>query len=248
VLIGCGALGSMAAECIVRSGAPDVALFDQDKFEMGNQYRHTLDGSEVGRYKAIALAQRLQSCNPLSRVRGYPVAMPLPKGDSELEKESNSVLERASLIIDCTANESAFLWMSQYCRSNRIRLASLYFNFDATILTIAMSGRTTSCAVVCRRLYADIEAGNTPITREAHSAAPNSEALVIPGAGCWHSTFPATNSSVWMLAVAGIQVLEQMLVQPLTTDGAGVLIRRNKIETDVPPRSILETVWSKRYR
>ena len=146
VLVGCGALGSMVAELIVRSGAANVALFDHDKFQMGNQCRHTLDGTEVGRYKAIALAQRLQTCNPLSQVQGYPVAMPLSQGDSNFERELNSVLQHAGLVIDCTANEIAFRWMSRYCHRGRIRLASIYLNFRASVLTVAISGRTTSCA------------------------------------------------------------------------------------------------------
>ncbi len=243
-LAGCGAIGSVAAELLTRGGSYDVALFDADNFEMGNQCRHTLDGTDLGRNKAEALASRLLSCNPLSTIRGFATSLPLSPDLSLEPKGARDVLAAADLLLDCTTDEGAFLSLNALARETRARVASMFVNFSAEILTLCVSGRHTSCAKVCRRLYADIRAGATPLSAEAYFREPANKDLVMPGAGCWHPTFPALNTHLWMLTSAAIDTLCGILDKPVGTNGTAVLIRRN------PPCTgpIIEIAWQKEYR
>lgn len=243
VIAGCGALGSVVAELAIRGGAHDVCLLDKDLFEMGNECRHTLDGRNLREGKATALATRLQSANPLSNVTGFIVTLPPAHADKDREKVI-AALDDADLIIDCTAHQGAFRWLDQISRRTHARLATIYVNFRATILTLGISGRTTSCGRVCRRLYADIDNGKAPVSKDEHGAAPEPEDLVLPGAGCWHPTFPAVNADMWMMASAAINAINQLLAEPLKTEGTAVLFRRSE-DALVKP---LDVVWVRKYR
>ncbi|MDB5354318.1 MAG: dinucleotide-utilizing enzyme involved in molybdopterin and thiamine biosynthesis family 2 [Phycisphaerales bacterium] len=249
VLAGCGALGSVVAELISRGGAADLTLFDGDRFEMGNQCRHTLDGSDLGLNKADALARRLQLSNPLSLIRGFGVNLPLLAGvDSKLLNDAAAAIDSADLIIDCTTDEGAFRWLDGMAVQNGARLTSMFVNFRAQVLTLGIAGRNTSCRRVCRKLYQDVLDGHTPITRHEYDASPQPEELVYPGAGCWHPTFPAANSHLWMLASVAVDLLNEHLKSPIGVDGVGMLIRRNGELLAAPPKPIVEIIWNRRYR
>lgn len=242
-LAGCGALGGIVAEMIVRGGAHEVCLLDKDLFEMGNQCRHTLDGRSLHKGKATAIAERLQSGNPLSIISGYVVSLP-PNYEQEDREKILAAINDAALIIDCTTDEGSFRWLDKVSRRTGARMVSLFLNFRATILTLTVSGRSTPCSRVCQRLYGDIYNGITPVTAQEFGGPPDPDELVLPGAGCWHPTFPATNADVWMMAAAGVNALNQVLSEPLKTDGTALLLRRN-VNALVSP---LEVVWMRKYR
>ena len=66
LVMGCGALGSVIAESLVRAGVGHVRLVDRDFLELSNLQRQTLfDEQDVadGLPKAIAAARRLRSIN-----------------------------------------------------------------------------------------------------------------------------------------------------------------------------------------
>ncbi len=246
---GCGALGSVVCELLVRGGVSHLSMFDSDTVEVGNLCRHTLNGADVGRSKARALAHRLSTTNPLANIQGYCVGFPLPPTiPKDLTKARDRLLD-SDLFIDCTTDEGAFIWLSELARTHRKRLVSLFFNFGATVLTLCSSGKHTPCAKVCRRLYQDVSSGKTPVSPGEWDPEPTSNEFVIPGAGCWHPTFPAANRHVWMLAAAAVDVLSQTLPKPPQTDGLGVLIRRNNVvDDDASPKPLVEITWMKAYR
>jgi len=249
VVCGCGALGSAVCELLVRGGVSHLSMFDGETVEVGNLCRHTLDGADVGDGKARALAQRLSTTNPLSDIQGFGVNLPLPPTIPKQPSEARDRLHEAELLIDCTTDESAFIWLNALARKQRKRLVSMFFNFGATVLTLCVSGKHTSCAKVCRRLYQDVRSGRTPISPPDWDPEPTSDEFVIPGAGCWHPTFPAVNSHVWMLAAAAVDVLNHHLRKPLRTDGLGVLIRRNNvIDANTSTQPLMEIAWMKPYR
>ncbi len=242
---GCGAVGSVVAELLARGGASPIKLFDPDRFEFGNQCRHTLDGREVRKGKASGLARRLSSANLLSDITGYQTHLP-PNDPKDLETTID-LLESSDLIIDCTTDHGAFLWLNKVARGSMTRLASLFFDFNATVLTLCISGKNTSCNNVAKRLYEDIKKGMTPIEWDYYKRIPAKDEQVIPGAGCWHPTFPAVNSHIWMLVASAVDVLQEILSQPLTCDGTAVLIqRKDASSSQVGP--LVEVVWRERYR
>jgi molybdopterin/thiamine biosynthesis adenylyltransferase len=63
-VIGCGSLGSVAAEQLVRAGVPRLTLIDPDRVEVHNLTRTVFGLDDVGRPKVDALADRLLAINP----------------------------------------------------------------------------------------------------------------------------------------------------------------------------------------
>jgi len=59
LLIGAGALGSAAAESLVRSGVVYLRVVDEDVLRPHNLARHALDACHIGQFKASALAAEL---------------------------------------------------------------------------------------------------------------------------------------------------------------------------------------------
>src|SRR5439155_17758484 len=129
----------------------------------------------------------------------------LPRVDKAVEAS----LTAADFLIDCTANEGAFLWLSRFARASQKRFASLFLSFNARFITVCISGKQASCARVARRLFHSIQNGQTPIDAKSYFEIPTKEEQVIPGAGCWHPTFPARIDHVWMLTAAAVDFVDQ---------------------------------------
>jgi predicted acylesterase/phospholipase RssA/proteasome lid subunit RPN8/RPN11 len=63
-LWGCGALGSLIAEHLVRSGVKCIALYDNKKVNPGVLVRQNFDFDSINEFKAEALKKRLKAINP----------------------------------------------------------------------------------------------------------------------------------------------------------------------------------------
>jgi molybdopterin/thiamine biosynthesis adenylyltransferase len=242
-LVGCGALGSMVAEAVTRSGLRRLSLFDGDVLEYGNLGRHSLDGRHVGLNKAVALARRLSSANPLTEITGYEANIPLSLGRRD---EADRAIHEADVLIDCSTDHGAFLWMSRCARSSGKRLASLFINAHATLLTLILSGRNTSGRKVFDRLNETIAAQRSPVPADEYFGGPIDHDVIIPGPGCWHPTFPAHNRHIWLLACAALDLLIPWMQGPYRCDGHGILVRRTDatMEGAVP---VLD-IWEEPYR
>jgi sulfur carrier protein ThiS adenylyltransferase len=64
LVIGCGGLGSNAAEMLVRSGVGRLALVDYDAVDESNLNRQSYFADQVGRPKTEALAENLRRIRP----------------------------------------------------------------------------------------------------------------------------------------------------------------------------------------
>ena len=98
-LIGCGALGTVLANTLVRGGVGFLRIIDRDYVELNNLQRQVLfDENDVadGTPKAVAAAQRLARIN--SDVTIEPVVADANNGNIE------SFVESAQLILDGTDN------------------------------------------------------------------------------------------------------------------------------------------------
>lgn len=70
-VFGCGSVGSFVAENLARSGVGGLNLVDYDELVWANVGRHVLGATSVGRNKALALAERLQSEFPHLEIKGF---------------------------------------------------------------------------------------------------------------------------------------------------------------------------------
>ena len=241
---GCGALGSSVAELLARGGVNQLNLFDFDIIRFGNLCRHTLDGSAVGSNKATALAERLSRACPVSRIKGYPVGVPL---DSRTDKVTREALAEAAVLIDCTTSESAFDWLDEYAIQSHKRLISLFFNFHSELLTICISGKSTSCAEVFSDFNCCIQLGETPVDPKIYSHRPSKEEQVIEGAGCWHPTFPARYADIQILSAHAVKFVTEAIDSGPDKGFAAIVGRRSVALETFQPGPLVELLWAKEY-
>lgn len=105
LLVGCGALGTVAAEQLARAGVGFLRIVDRDLVELTNLQRQTLfDESDVAeqRPKAIAAERRLRQIN--SSITIDPVVADLNGGNVEALAGAGGKQRPVDLIIDGTDN------------------------------------------------------------------------------------------------------------------------------------------------
>jgi len=244
VVFGCGALGSLVSELLVRGGVGVLDLFDRDIVQIGNLCRHTLDGSHLGLNKAKSLAMRLSNTNPLSSITGYPFEIPLSSSSLQYAKDA---ISKADLFIDCTTSESAFEWLDHFAATENKRLVSMFFNFHAELLTLCISGSETSCGEVFQDLLACVKNDQLPIASTEYLYQPTKEEQIMEGTGCWHPTFPALNAHIQMLAATAVDIINAHIEQG-ERKGLAVLIRRNTLSGGkIQPGPLVEVIWTKQY-
>ncbi|QDV83236.1 ThiF family adenylyltransferase [Stieleria magnilauensis] len=98
-ILGCGALGTVAAELMCRAGVGQIRIIDRDVVEWTNLQRQSLFDSEdarLGVSKAEAACRRLRQIN--DQVQTTAVVTDINAGNIE------SVLAGAELVIDATDN------------------------------------------------------------------------------------------------------------------------------------------------
>ena len=241
---GCGALGSSVAELLTRGGVNKLNLFDPDFIKFGNLCRHTLDGSYIFINKAKALEKKLSLANPLSKIQGYPVGVPL---NSRSDKAFHQALEDAHVFVDCTTSDTAFDWLNQYAVENNKCLISLFFNFHAELLTICISSDSTSCGDIFADLNYSIQQNQTPLDPKIYFFQPSKEEQIIEGAGCWHPSFPALNAHVQILSAHAVDILSHYLDSKEKIGLAAIVKRQPVTQNGVQQGPLVEVVWAKKY-
>jgi len=114
MVIGCGGVGSWAAESVARSGTGRITMIDFDTVCLSNFNRQlqAVGGAE-GKYKVEVLAERLRLINPAARVDA--VTRPFSEvTHAELMKE------RPDFVIDAIDHITSKCFLINYCRANSI--------------------------------------------------------------------------------------------------------------------------------
>ena len=242
-LLGCGAIGALVADHLARGGVSELSLMDNDILEFENLVRHPLAPRDVGNYKAKALADRLMGLFPNATITGFSAKIP----DTHVGTEHDEIREQlrsADAIIDCTADESAFRWVSRFGRAEGKPIVHVYTNPHARMLTLCFSGRHISCHRVADRLNEDVAEGTTSFSMAEYYPAEEIEV----GAGCWKATFPARGSDLAALVGAAIPILERFLGAEAPSKGTAVVLRRNDLRETTSSQPLIEIVWARDYR
>ncbi len=243
-LFGCGALGSSVAELLARGGVKQLNLFDSDSIAFGNFCRHSLDGSSIGLNKAEELAERLSRANPLSKIKGHDVRIPL---NSRSDETIHQVLEAADIFIDCTTSETAFDWLNQKAAESSKRLISLFFNLGAELLTICISGDSKSCGDIFLDLNRSVQQNRTRIDPGVYFHELSEEEEIMEGAGCWHSTFPAQYAHVQILAAHAVDIISHSISFKSESGLAAIVERQSVLQNGVQIGPLVKIAWKKEY-
>ncbi len=207
LILGLGALGSWAAEMIVRARAASVDVVDNAIVKPGVLARQNYAMDDVGSSKAEVLARRLQSLRPESAIRGF-------KRDAhrfvlaDLDR-----LSRYDLIVDCTASsivsmkfESDWLTLRQHVR----RLVAFVIDAKAQRaigVSLGASSDDGPWSAYNRLKYKLAASGDRPGITAAFYGPRAAEALFQPEPGCSDPTFSGSMGDVTRLAATALNEL-----------------------------------------
>ncbi len=113
VIVGCGALGTVAANNLARAGVGHITIIDRDFVELSNLQRQMLfEEEDVGEPKALAAAKRLNAIN--SEIEIEPIVADLNHTNVQ------EILKDASVVLDATDNIQTRMLVNDVCVQNGI--------------------------------------------------------------------------------------------------------------------------------
>ncbi|MEK6950316.1 MAG: ThiF family adenylyltransferase [Nanoarchaeota archaeon] len=111
-VVGIGALGTVAAELLARAGIGKLLLVDRDIVEESNLQRQVLfTEDDLGRSKAIVGKERLTRINSAITLEAYPI---------HLNRKNIVLLDKATIILDCTDNLQSRFLLNDYSQQQKI--------------------------------------------------------------------------------------------------------------------------------
>ncbi|MBI2141333.1 HesA/MoeB/ThiF family protein [Candidatus Woesearchaeota archaeon] len=114
VIVGMGALGTVAAEILARSGVGKLVIIDRDIVELTDLQRQLLyDESDVGKPKASAAAERLGKINS-----GIKIVAAAADIDC---KNIAKLIGTPDVVLDCTDNLETRFLLNEYCLKNKLQ-------------------------------------------------------------------------------------------------------------------------------
>ncbi len=210
-IIGAGAIGSVIAELLVRSGVWKILLIDGDSLDVGNLARHTLSVKSLRRNKAAELQKRLEEI--CSHVRAEALT-------EYLSVNNLNCLNSCDVVIDCTAKDiilSLFskvntkkIFISVSVGYKAERMYFIYYNGDCFNLSLLDSRLEEMTQKDKERILAD--------------------GLPWDGIGCWNPVFPAFGCDMYLAATSAVEMLIPLIAQG--AEGAHNYILQKKYGMD----------------
>ena len=138
LVIGCGGLGVPVLTYLTGAGVGRIGLVDGDKLEPSNLHRQTLYAlKDVGEYKAVLAAERLNALNPEVDARAYTVRL--------TAENAADLLAEYDLVIDCTDNFSTKFLLNDICvRLRKPAIFSSVYQYEGQ-LQIVRPDRNGAC-------------------------------------------------------------------------------------------------------
>ena len=130
-IIGCGGLGTTAAQYLTMSGIGEILLVDDDSVSLSNLNRQTLfSEKDLGDNKAEVLKKSLKRISPKSK---------LISQESRINKRNISkFLEKYNIILDCSDNFETRYLVNQYAfQKKKILVSCALQNFDIQVYTFS---------------------------------------------------------------------------------------------------------------
>jgi len=186
-LLGCGALGSPLAQCLVREGVNNILLCDGEDFEVPNLRRHVLTASSAEYEKSLALRVELADASLFAKV-AYTQNFPVGLGtEEERFRDSDTV-------IDCTGNDDVAFRLAAFAWDGCERwFFSGSIGVDARRLFLFAHRGTGFPA------ESFLEAVRPYVVEERARLREHDPALMMV-AGCWNPVFPARWDRILSLA------------------------------------------------
>jgi len=144
IIVGCGALGTAAANNLARAGIGKISILDRDFVELNNLQRQVLfDEKDVGEPKAMAAASKIKSIN--SQIDVKPIVKDLNHTNVE------EILKDVDLVLDGTDNIQTRMLINDVCVKEKIP-----WIYTGAIGTSGMTMNILPDAACIRCLYPSI--------------------------------------------------------------------------------------------
>ena len=130
-IIGCGGLGTSAAQYLVMSGIQKLILIDNDKISLSNLNRQTLFFEEdIGKSKVEVLKKNLLKINSLAKIKVFK---------KKISSKNISLLtSNYKIILDCTDNFKSRYVINKFCSNKKkILIGAALQNFDLQAFAFA---------------------------------------------------------------------------------------------------------------
>ena len=130
-IIGCGGLGTSAAQYLSMSGINNFKLIDNDYVDITNLNRQTLfTENDIGEKKSKILSTKIMEINKSVNIDFYEEKVT----SSNIQKFIN----KNSIVLDCTDNFESRLLINKYCHYNKnVLISAAIQNFDIQAFIIA---------------------------------------------------------------------------------------------------------------
>lgn len=123
-IVGCGGLGTSAAQYLSMSGVGNLLLIDYDKIDLSNLNRQTLfTEKEIGKGKSKTLSEKLKKINSNAKISFLNKKL--------TSKTISSYLNGYGMILDCTDNFESRILINEFChKRKKILVSSALQSFD----------------------------------------------------------------------------------------------------------------------
>ncbi len=236
LVLGVGALGAPLAEACVRSGASRVVVADNGVVHPGILVRQPYYEADIGRYKVVALAERLR------RIHADAIVEPL-HSDVVKMMLNDTAAPPFDLVIDATANRIVRTVIERRWRVQRDAwppIATVLIGHDARrgIATVSHPGSSGAAVDVLRRLSLAARTDTTgelaDVVNDLFPDPPRAE-FFQPEPGCSDVTFVGSAAEVVGLAGHLLAGMLHALADNSEKDGMlALVVRMPGAPTDAP--------------
>ena len=181
LIIGIGAIGSMVAKTLARSGSKYLGLYDVDLKEPGNVCRSEYDFLSGVSDKSYELSSILQSISPFVQCEISPKALDswikLTMDNDETKNAIQEILNRYDIIFDCSTDDGMMYVLDK-------------LNLRSKLINISISNHANE--LVCAMGNNIIETVKFIFTQIIKSDTLD---MFYP-TGCWNPTFKASYNDI----------------------------------------------------
>ena len=127
LLIGLGALGTIASQYLVRAGIGSITLLDFDKVSLSNLHRQiNYNKKDIDKYKSEISKKVLSNINSVTRITQYPISF-------ELFLKKNDFYH-IDFIFDCSDSYITKINTSLFAKAKSIAYSSISINSSEGIM------------------------------------------------------------------------------------------------------------------
>lgn len=205
-LIGLGAIGSMVAESLIRSGVKELGLWDNDTVEPGNICRSIYTTDDLGESKVVALTSILKKISPACNIikHGSWYQSHFINGEQiywdgdfyssinyQSQSEALKELDGYDLIIDCTASNELLHFLS-------------YAVTDKKMISLCITNHAKNMICVTNSWVNPFDTRKYILSKIEQ----DTKNLYTEGTGCYSPTFYAKNCDIAALVNLAIRSID----------------------------------------